>query len=183
MLETIIFIISIAIIHRLRGWSPSEEKELTLQQKFLSAITGKVFFCPSYLGLSAYLYTGDWIFALIAALGYQLYVVLGWGDYWDGSDRVNKEVGLIDDLVGKYLEPGFWNDFVSMSLRGLICLPLFIGLAFYQGELLTALSGILMSLQGGIYHGLRILTNDNGWHEYAELSIGALIGILLWGAS
>lgn len=171
-----LFMLAGAALNRLRGWNPyPQDAQLTRMQRILKPMKSKIIAIPAYFGFIASVYAGELWLGFIVAAGYQLWAVPGWGDYWDGSDRPNREVGFIDDLFED--EPEGWKrDFYSMCARGLIGLPTFIGIGIlYAGEAwLAPFFGLLLALQGVIYHGCRLFMPTLDWVARAELLMGAL---------
>jgi hypothetical protein len=181
MLGAILYILFGAANDRFRGWSPKgEKKDYTILQRFLSAITGKIFFTPLYQAIATYAYAGNcWIMAIVG-IGWQIGVVYGTGDYHDGTDKLNNEVKWIDDLVIKILPSGFWNDLVSMGIRNFAYFaPTFIALGLYQHDASTMLLSLPMLLVGFLYLFPRKYLGAERGHVVAELSRGLLFASLI----
>lgn len=173
---TILYLLAGAGLNRLRGWGPYPEGlVLSFRQRLFKRLVDKVVAVPFYFGIITFLYTGNWYAGVIAAIGYQIWAIPGWGDYWDASDKPNHEVGFIDDLFED--EPEGWKrDLFSMCARGLIGWPTFVGLAFMQpGVTWPALFwGLGLALQGVIYHGFRIFYPTAAWVRKSEYAMGLL---------
>lgn len=158
-----------ALINRLRGWETGYEKW-----------HGK-YPCAVYMGLLWGLLSMDAVIGLIVAIGWALWAFKGWGDYFDFSDRRNDEVDWIDAVVLKRVPSGPMNDMVSMSLRGLFILPLFVALSVYLLTPLPSLLGLVAILQGPFYYIGHLLWPDMSGRKtvFGELLTGALHGMLL----
>lgn len=182
MLAILLVIICSALINRLRGWSLKKNVSYPAWQVLLSRFSGKAI-CTVYLGMLFWLFTFDPIIGGIVTLGYMVWAVFGWGDYWDYSDDPNDEVWLIDVIVARYFKSGAMADFVSMSLRGVLGYPLFVMLAVYLGSLWPLLFGLGMAAQGAIYHVFfKLLGRIIHWEKAfitAELVMGGWIGALI----
>lgn len=165
----IIAILFAALINRLRGWESGYER-----------FHGK-YPCAVYMGLFFGLMAWDPYIGLIVAIGWALWAVKGWGDYFDFSDRRNDEVSWIDTIVLKRAPSGPINDLISMSLRGLFILPLFIALSVYFTSPFPSLLGLVACLQGPFYYIGHLLWPDMSGRKtvFAELATGALHGMLL----
>lgn len=133
------------------------------------------------MGLLTGLYAWDAYIGAIVAIGWALWAFKGWGDYFDFSDRRNDEVRFVDELIGRHVNPSPLNDMLSMSLRGLFILPLFIALSVYLSSLLPLLLGLAASLQGAFYYIGHMLWPDMSGRKtvFGELATGALHGILI----
>lgn len=161
------------LLHRLRGWGPTDNiTDPPMWRKVAKLLTSKIIAVPLYIGLLYGLLTWDWVIGLITGVGYQVYVISGWGDYWDFSEKRNDEVAMIDWLF-RDTEPGVWVDLASMSLRGMFAIFLFIGLAVYYSNPWPVAFGLLMLLQGPIYF-LASLFGDDVKVEIAEPLVGTI---------
>lgn len=172
----VVFMVIGAGLNRLRGWGAFPDGvPLTYLQEILKGMKSKIIAIPCYFGIAAGIYSGDLWLGVIVACGYQLWAIPGWGDYWDGSDRPNHEVGWIDDIFDD-VDEGWKRDLYSMSVRGLLGLPTFLAIsAFYAGDAwLAPFYGLLLALQGLIYHGCRLFLPTVDWVHKAELIMGAL---------
>lgn len=165
MILAIIF----AIINRLRGWDSK-----------YSLWHGK-YPCAVYLGIITGFYSGDYIIGLIVTLGWILWAIWGWGDYFDFSPKKNNENKFIDDFVGAHIESGWLNDLASMSLRGMFIFPMFIALSVYILSPYPFLLGLGACLQGLFYFiGHKLWPDMSGRSTvFGEVTTGALHGMLL----
>ncbi len=128
-----------------------------------------------YYGIAVFIVTQNYKQAVVVWLGTWLYRMLGWGDYWDGSDKKNKEVAIIDKVVGRFLAPGFWCDFVSMTLRGgIFAAPLFIALSYFAWSYSWIFCNIGFS-QGVVYAVMKKYISYARMSEFAEPFMGFLI--------
>lgn len=105
----------------------------------------------------------DWILGLIVGVGFVVWRMPGWGDYFaafHGRAPLpgSVEVKFIDDLAYAIVRnPKSASDYrlwgmVAMALRGLIfSLPLFMVLAFYLGKIEPMIIWPNMLAQGVIY--------------------------------
>ena len=185
-MTTLIVILLSGIINRWRGWGLPKSGAFPAWLTWLDRLGGK-FYCSAYMGLLFGLYTLDHNVGLIVAAGFALWALLGWGDYWDYTEKPNDEVWFIDAVVGRFFKPGAVADFVSMSLRGILLgYPLFIGLAVYLGSAWPLLIGLGMAAQGPIYHVFfRLLQRQINWITafiITEFAMGCWIGAVIAAA-
>lgn len=179
---TMLFLFAGAALNRMRGWGPwPVGHEFSVFDTVLKRLKDKLVAVPFYFGTITALYTSDVWAGAIVACGYQLWAIRGWGDYWDGSGKPNREVGFIDDLLEDW-PPGEYTDFIAMSLRGLLGWPTFLGIAaLHPGEAWPALFwGVLLGLQGLIYHTWRVVLARTRHPDFvlpAEWTMG-----LLWAS-
>lgn len=163
-----------AILNRVRGMDKTWIPHSQYISKYTVACAWGVIF-----GLAAL----DAGFGVIVALGMAFWSAFGWGDYFDFSARPNKEVRLIDWAVGLLIVPGAKADTISMSLRGLFILPMFVGLGMYHGNMVAVLIGLVGLLQGPIYYICQWIDEDNraGFKTIAaEACCGALYGYSIY---
>lgn len=165
MILAIIF----ALINRLRGWESGYQQ---FHSKYL---------CAVYLGVITGVYAWDWVIGVIVAMGWALWAARGWGDYFDFSSNKNDEIAQIDALLAPHVPSGALNDALSMSIRGLFILPLFIALSVYLLSPSPLLLGLGACLQGSFYYiGHRLWSDMSGRKTvFGELATGALHGILI----
>jgi len=178
----LLVIIASALLNRLRGWGVKKDMVYPAWQAWLDRFGSKGY-VAAYMGLLFGLYALDPIVGGVVALGYAIWAIFGWGDYWDYTDQPNDEVWIIDTIVARYFKPGAMADFASMSLRGLLGYPLFVLLAVYLGSMWPLLIGLGMAAQGAIYHVFfKQLGRVIDWEKAfitAELVTGAWIGALI----
>tara|TARA_B100000989_G_scaffold267629_1_gene221817 strand:+ start:890 stop:1477 length:588 start_codon:yes stop_codon:yes gene_type:complete len=191
MWSIILLVLLSAAIGRLRGWGATDNIANPPKWRKLVDAWGSKYHAAAYMGLVFGLAAWSASLSVIVAAGYALWAAKGWGDYWDYSDQPNDEVGIIDVAVRWVLPMGPWADFVSMSLRGLLGYPLFIGLAAWhyfihadmQACLLALVIGLGMGLQGVVYHLFRYRLGkviSVPWaHIITEWVMGGLIGLLI----
>lgn len=188
---TILAVAGFAALNRLRGWDPVESwvrkqywhplashgKDAPRWRHIVRGATSKGF-TSIYSGLLAGGY-GLWLgygwqplLVISGAVSASIYVwsAFGWGDYMDFSKKDNKEIRPIDRVVGRLLKPGFWNDTVSMGLRGLFLAPLPVLLNAWYLAPFTALQGIIYAIAHKI--------NVRRIVPVAEVAQGILIGII-----
>lgn len=199
MTSGLFFILAMGILNRLRGWGPADAWLADhpggippLRLRILSYATSKYVtsaYCGALTGgCAAWLGYGSPLAICIGTviwLGMMLWAVPGWGDYWDGSPKPNQEVGVIDRLAGRIFPPGFWNDWFSMSLRGLLFgYPMFIWLAIMQANPFPLAVGLGMFLQGTVYAAAWKAIKNPKWRiPVAECLMGMVIGRLIHTAA
>ena len=193
----IIWMLYFGLMNYLRGWGPTDHyAKPPLWRKLAAHLTSKVgtgIFAGFFVFFSLWLGAdrdglASLCIASIVALGWWLWALRGWGDYWDFSSRKNQEVRFLDALVLRFLPPGELNDLLSMSLRGFIFgYPLFLALAWALGSLTPLCWGLGLLLQGPVYwlqnRGLRKRYNvHKHGNDLSESLMGVVWGLLLWAA-
>lgn len=192
----IIWILAFAVFNYLRGWGPTDLFDKPpLWRKIAAHVTSKVgtgimagffVFLWKWLGVGDPLPASSHV-ALIVALGWYVWALRGWGDYWDFLELKNKEIGFIDSFVGRIFKPGEKNDLLSMALRGMFFYPAFVALAWYLSSWWPLLIGLGTLMQGPIYwlqnHYLAGRYNVHKYgNDLSESLLGAWFGLLFWVA-
>jgi len=132
-----------------------------------------------YGGLATYGLTQDYIAGIIVTAGLWIWDMLGWGKYFAAFNgrynRKEKEFKPADIFADK-ISNGYLAGIVGMSIRGLMILPLFMGLAYYfSNPLIVGIGVVVGLLQGPVYGLMRILPEKYATTG-AEPLMGALIG-------
>lgn len=177
MISTLM-IASMALLNRLRGWDipfNGPQQILWLKSKYAIAL---------YAGAIFGLYASSWYVFAIVTCGIAFWASRGWGDYFDFSSKPNNEITIIDDVLDIF-DNGPLKDTIAMSLRGAFLYVMFIALSLYTHSIEPLFIGALSLLQGPIYFAWHLIDKDDvrGIKTAgSELTMGALIGLMLTGA-
>lgn len=171
MIWLIPFILSVTALHRIRG---SEWGRPFLAKGVTSALTGIL--SGVYSLWAGYSLTHTCFIALIIGAGIYLGVGKGWGEYFDGSDKPNNEIKIIDWIVSKVCLPSLGADILAMSIRHLFFAPILIALSFVAWNYSYALVPTLLAA-GPLYFIPGIPEKHR--IEAAEIAVGFIIALTL----
>ena len=123
--------------------------------------------------------------AACTAIFWRLAVTRGWGEYQDGRDNTNDEIKWIDDLAMniaarlpvRFLRP-HWIDGISMALRGVYYVPIYIAAGLIMDSWWFALPAAFFWQAGAVYATLwRKGPNQDPtlWAEWIDDTIRGLL--------
>lgn len=166
-----------AILSRLQGWDSNTRNWNPIIKSMTNHLTSK-YAVAVYFGLIVFALGHGWLGAYIA-VAWGLASSMGWGDYWDGSERKNDEIAIIDNFVGNYLRSGYWNDYASMSLRLCMYAPFFIFSPVHFLAFVAILPPLYLAANSVGGHLREALKNPEHGHIIVELVRGVIVGAYL----
>ena len=194
---TTLFVAIWSVINRLRGWGNGwgkTEKPVWLvwlqshifSRPILSATLAAV--CFWYSRSLGFEESAVWGVSAAVFAGWWLGVAPGWGEYFDGSDKVNHEIAWIDRLAPKIAKliwgkkkPKWAIDSVSFGLRGVYYLPMFAGIAWAAGTPWAMLGALWFWQDAAIYTLCRMHLKGD-FVRGAEFISGAFRGLAVASA-